>query len=101
MKILENIKEYEVRKTKDGKFVLVFFKQNDKIYLENCDSITWSIINNILTVRYNHHKLSKTFEFKNIEKRTHYLVNKKKIISLCELSQENSADNLIYSIPKE
>lgn len=101
MKILEEIKEYEVKKTADGKFVLVFFKQNEKIYLENCELVCFFIEDNILTIEYVHHKLPKVFEFKNIEKRTRYLLNKSKFLSLCEVSENNEEEAFIYTIVKK
>lgn len=100
MKILENIEEYDVRKLTTGEYVILFYKQNDQEYLENCDIVTWFIKDDILTLHFEHQNLEKTFEFKNIEKRTRYMLNKLKVITFIEVVEDESIPSLNYTVNK-
>ena len=101
MKILENIEEYDIRKLPNGEFIVLFYKQNDQEYLENCHTVTWFIKDDVLTLHFEHDNLEKKFEFKNIEKRTRYMLNKKQLITFIEVveNQEN-IPSLSYTVNK-
>tara|TARA_Y100001960_G_C14784285_1_gene890626 strand:- start:44695 stop:45024 length:330 start_codon:yes stop_codon:yes gene_type:complete len=100
MKILENIEEYDVRRLPTGEYVILFYKQNDQEYLENCDIVTWFIKDDILTLHFEHQNLEKKFEFKNLEKRTRYLLNKLKVITFLEVDENQSVPALNYTVNK-
>ena len=101
MKILEKIEEYDIRRLPTGEFVILFNKQNDREYLENCHTVTWFIKGDILNLHFEHDRLEKRFEFKDIETRTRYMLKKLKLITFVEVIENQEIESLNYTVNKK
>jgi ABC-type Na+ transport system ATPase subunit NatA len=101
MKIVEEIKEYEIKKLPEGDYVILFYKQNDQEFLENCDRVLWFLDKGFMVIEFEHKKLPKRFEFKNIEKRTRYLLNKNQLLTFIEIDTNEDNPSINYTVNKK